>query len=52
MNDDSRRKWEAFGRMHQFGTENTADFPVGSPGKIQFTLLGTIIASVDDSAAE
>ena len=52
MNDDSRHKWEAFVRMSEFGADNTADFPVGSPGKVQFTALANIISSVDTTAAD
>jgi hypothetical protein len=52
MNDESRRKWDAFVRIRQFGTDNAADFGAGSPATVQFNLLGTIIASVDTSAAD
>lgn len=52
MNDESRRKWEAFQRIRQFGLDNAADFGAGSPATVQFNLLGTIITSVDASAAD
>lgn len=52
MNDESRRKWDAFIRMHQFGLDNAADFGAGSPAMVQFNLLETIITSVDTSAAD
>ncbi len=52
MNDDSRRKWEGFQRMHQFGVDNASDFGAGSPAFVAFTQLGTLVGNVDTSAAE
>jgi hypothetical protein len=52
MDDNSRVRWEAFGRISEFGTDNAADFASGTPGHAQFQILASIVASTDTSAAE
>ncbi|HEX8369077.1 MAG TPA: hypothetical protein VF604_11100 [Pyrinomonadaceae bacterium] len=51
MNDQDRRRYDAFVRIVQFGTESAADFPAGSIGKTQFDEIAAVVGLLDELAA-
>ena len=51
MNDREIRRYDAFGRVHTFGTTHTADFADASKCKVCLTNLGQIIAELDTAKA-
>ena len=50
MNDDSRRILDTCITMDQFGVDNAADFPGGTPGGDQFAVLSGIANSFQATA--
>jgi hypothetical protein len=51
MNDQDRRRFDAFVRIVQFGVESAADFPAGSIGRVQFDEVAAVAALLDEFAA-
>lgn len=51
MNDQDRRRFDAFVRIIQFGVESAADFPANSIGKAQFDEIAAVVALLDELAA-
>lgn len=51
MDDRERRRYDMFVRVRQFGVENTADFPAGTIGAVQFNEIRSIINLIDQLAA-
>lgn len=51
MNDQDRRRFDAFVRIVQFGAESAADFPAGSVGKTQFDEMAAVVDLLDELAA-
>lgn len=52
MNDEERRRYEAFLRIIQFGIEAAADFPDGSIGKTQFDEIAAVVEILSLRAAD
>ena len=52
MTDSETRRIETFIRMRQFGTDNTADFPVGTVGGVQFVEVGAVIGEAEALAGD
>ena len=52
MNDEDRRRYEAFLRIIQFGVESATDFPAGSIGKAQFDEIAAVVELLDELATE
>ena len=52
MNDRETRRYDMFGRVKTFGTENTADFADGGEGKKRFANVAQIIADLDVEKAK
>ena len=47
MKSKERRRYDMFTRVGQFGTDNAADFPVGSVGAAQFAEVVAVINMLD-----
>ena len=52
MDDNERRRYEMLVRVRQFGTDNAGDFPGGTIGDTQFTVVGTSVDSVESEAGK
>ncbi len=51
MNDRETRRYDMFGRVQTFGTDNTADFAAGGEARKRFANIGKIISDLDDAKA-
>jgi hypothetical protein len=51
MNDQDRRRFDAFVRIVQFGVESATDFPAGSIGKVQFEEIAAVVELLNELAA-
>ena len=52
MNDRETRRYDMFGRVQTFGTDNTADFAPGGEGKKHFASFGQVIKDLDTEKAK
>ena len=52
MDDNERRRVEMFIRVRQFGVDNTADFPAGSIGAVQFAAIDTALSQTEQFATD
>ncbi|MBK8303407.1 MAG: hypothetical protein WBC19_15330 [Pyrinomonadaceae bacterium] len=52
MDDNERRRYEMLVRVRQFGTDNAGDFPGGSVGDTQFTVVGDSVDGVESEAGK
>ena len=52
MNDRETRRYDTFGRVQTFGTDNTADFAAGGEGQKRFGNVAQIIKDLDTEKAK
>lgn len=52
MNDSDGRRVEMFIRVRQFGLDNAADFPSGSVGETQFSVISGVLDLTEQFAGE
>ena len=52
MNDREIRRYDMFGRVQTFGTDNTADFAAGGEGQKRFANVAQIIKDLDTEKAK
>ena len=51
MNDRDKRRYDAFQRTQTFGSNNAADFAVGSLAKQNFAVLDEVLSGLDEAKA-
>jgi hypothetical protein len=51
MNDLERRRYNMFVRVRDFGAENASDFPSGTIGNDNFTIINTTLNELDEHSA-
>lgn len=51
MNDRETRRYDMFGRVQTFGTDNSTDFAAGGEAQKHFANLGQILSDLDDAKA-
>lgn len=51
MNDRETARYNMFGRVKTFGTDNAADFPAGSKGATHFAAIAQVITDLDAAKA-